>query len=141
MTPQQSIEAECARRGASALIAGCIRLIDGQDADAALMMALGGPAAGKFLDGRPHTRPVLASGVGLRGLLWAWQDSAAPAVRTALADESWRVREMAAKVVGKPGHEVRDRSSPNGRRVGPGDQAARSSTNHTPTAGSPVSLR
>jgi hypothetical protein len=38
---------------------------------------------------------------GLRGLLWAWQDNAAPAVRPALGDESWRVREMAAKVVSK----------------------------------------
>jgi HEAT repeat protein len=31
-----------------------------------------------------------------RALLYAWDDSAQDAVLTALADESWRVREMAA---------------------------------------------
>ena len=38
---------------------------------------------------------------GARALLYAWDDSAKPAVLTALTDESWRVREMAVKVVAK----------------------------------------
>lgn len=100
-TPQRSIEAECGRRGSSAVIDGCVRLIDGRDVDADLLLALGGPAARKFLDGRDHADRYWLRVWGLRGLLWAWHDSAAAAVRAALADESWRVREMAAKVVAK----------------------------------------
>jgi HEAT repeat protein len=33
--------------------------------------------------------------------LYAWDDNAADAVIAALADEAWRVREMAAKVVAR----------------------------------------
>jgi HEAT repeat protein len=36
-----------------------------------------------------------------RALLYAWDDSAQGAVLDALADESWRVREMVAKVVAR----------------------------------------
>jgi HEAT repeat protein len=101
LTPRESIEAECARRGTSEVVAGCIRLVRQQDVDAALIMALGGPGAGKFLDGRPHVDRYWLRVWGLRGLLWSWDESAAPAVQAALADESWRVREMAAKVIAK----------------------------------------
>jgi hypothetical protein len=42
-----------------------------------------------------HTTMSIGSGCGaIRGLLWAWDS----AVSIALRDESWRVREMAAKV-------------------------------------------
>ena len=34
-------------------------------------------------------------------MLWAWDDKATPEVRIALADESWRVREMAFKVIAR----------------------------------------
>lgn len=101
ITPQQSIEAECARRGRQQVIEGCGRLIAGDYCDAGLIVALGGPGAGKFLDGRPHADDYWLRVWGIRGLLWAWDDSAAEAVATALADESWRVREMAAKVVAR----------------------------------------
>jgi hypothetical protein len=37
----------------------------------------------------------------MRGLLWAWDDAALPALRTGVADDAWRVREMAAKVVAR----------------------------------------
>jgi len=36
-----------------------------------------------------------------RGLLWAWDDAALPALLKALNDDAWRVREMAAKVVNR----------------------------------------
>lgn len=140
--PRDSIEAECDRRGTAAAVAGCIRLVEGDNADPALIMALGGPAAGRFLGGSAADRlpdetladqlsdePVadqlpdesvadqLPDGTargdsywlrvwGLRGLLWVWDDSAAPATIAALHDESWRVREMAAKVIAK--HQVGD---------------------------------
>ncbi|MFC4070567.1 HEAT repeat domain-containing protein [Actinoplanes subglobosus] len=158
--PRDSIEAECGRRGTAAVVAGCIRLVEGDTADPALIMALGGPAAGRFLGepatgrfpgepatgrfpgepatgrfpGEPATgrfpgEPAgdrfpdetvadrLPAGTargdsywlrvwGLRGLLWVWDDSAAPATIAALHDESWRVREMAAKTIAK--HQVGD---------------------------------
>lgn len=37
----------------------------------------------------------------MRGLLWLWGDVATPAVLCALADDAWRVREMAARVAAR----------------------------------------
>lgn len=105
-TPQQSIEAECVRRGEDALVSGCARLIAGDYTDAGLIMALGGPGASRLLDGQSHADEYWFRVWGIRGLLWAWDDSAADAVNLALRDESWRVREMAAKVVAR--HRVGD---------------------------------
>jgi HEAT repeat protein len=105
-TPQQSIEAECIRRGKDALVAGCVRLIAGDYTDAGLIMALGGPGANRLLDGQSHADDYWFRVWATRGLLWAWDDSAAEAVGVALQDESWRVREMAAKVVAR--HHVGD---------------------------------
>jgi hypothetical protein len=101
LTPRQSIEAECARRGRAAVVAGCVGLVEGHDVDPSLLVALGGPGADKFLDGRPHDDTYWLRVWGARGLLWAWDDSALEAVRRALRDEAWRVREMAAKVVAR----------------------------------------
>ncbi len=69
-----------------------------------MVRALGGPHALDVTD-----EPV--NGYWLRvwatrGLLWAWDDRATPAVCAALHDEAWRVREMAAKVVAR--HRVAD---------------------------------
>jgi hypothetical protein len=74
--------------------------------DPALLLALAGPGAGTFLDGQPRDDTYWLRVWGARGLLWAWDDSARPAVRQALRDEHWRVREMAAKVVAR--HELGD---------------------------------
>jgi hypothetical protein len=88
ITPRQSIELECARRGEPAVVDGCLRLLAGQPADDGLVFALGGPAARAVLDGgQPYWLRVWA----MRGLLYAW------------ADESWRVRELAAKVIARRG--------------------------------------
>jgi hypothetical protein len=102
LTPRQSIEAECARRGRADVVAGCVRLVTGDDADAALIMALGGPGARRLVHGgpRPDQRYWLRVW-GARGLLWVWDDTALDAVTAALADDAWRVREMAAKVVAR----------------------------------------
>lgn len=97
-TPRERIEAECVRRGKPAVVEGCVALILGGQTDSRLLWVLGGPT----------TRWALESGPaywfrvwGARGLLWAWDDSALPALRVALADEAWRVREMAAKIVAR----------------------------------------
>ncbi len=102
MTPKQSIEAECARRGTGEVVAGCVALLGRRDADDALSVALGGPSARYVLDTGPAPVHLYWLRVwGARGLLYAWDDSARPAVLAALADEHWRVREMAAKVVAR----------------------------------------
>lgn len=101
-TPRQRVEAECTRQGRAAFVAGCVRLLEGDDSDVRLIQLLGGNTAAWALD--PARKPeqrywfrVWAA----RGLLWAWQDTAQPAVRAALRDEAWRVREMAAKVIAR----------------------------------------
>jgi hypothetical protein len=101
-TPRESIAAECARRGRKAVVAGCARLVMGEDVDTRLVTALAGPAARRVLDGdsRADLRYWLRVW-GARGLLWEWDDSAAPALAVALRDPAWRVREMAAKVVAR----------------------------------------
>lgn len=103
MSPRESIEGECARRGTDAVVAGCIDLLRGREADEALVLALAGPAAHRVLDG---TYGGDGGGYwlrvwGARGLLWTWHDSATEAVVDALEDESWRVRELAARVVAR----------------------------------------
>ena len=50
LSPQQSIERGCARRGVADVVTGCARLIRCQDVDPALHLALGGPTAETFLD-------------------------------------------------------------------------------------------
>lgn len=98
-TPRQSIEAECARRGKDQVVAGCIELLLGRPTDDALVAALGGPPAslGDARVPQPYWLRVWAA----RGLLWAWEAAALPALTRALNDENWRVREMAAKVVAR----------------------------------------
>lgn len=102
LTPKQSIELECARRGQAQLVSGCVALLRRQDVDDDLVIALGGPGARTILDSGP--KPVYLYWLrvwGARGLLHAYADQAEEAVLEALADEHWRVREMAAKVIAR----------------------------------------
>jgi hypothetical protein len=102
MTPKQSIGTECARRGTGEVVAGCVALLGRRDADDSLIIALGGPPARYVLDTGPAPVHLYWLRVwGARGLLYAWDDTARPAVLAALQDEHWRVREMAAKVVAR----------------------------------------
>jgi hypothetical protein len=103
--PRDSIDAACRERGKPDVVAGCIALLAGGDADVGLVRSLGGPQANWYLDHGPEHRYWLLVW-GARGLLWAWDDAAIPAVIAALADESWRVREMALKVIAR--HRVDD---------------------------------
>jgi hypothetical protein len=100
-SPRQSIEQECERRGNSAVVAGCIDLIEGRAVDAELVLALGGPPASWVVTGEPAGPSYWLRVWATRGLLWAWDDVALPAVKSALNDEAWRVREMALKVVAR----------------------------------------
>ncbi|HEY5265523.1 MAG TPA: HEAT repeat domain-containing protein [Acidimicrobiales bacterium] len=105
ITPKQSIEAECRRRGRAQLIAGCIHILEGRSDDDDLLLALAAPAVLTVLDGREGGRNGCWPKVwAARGLLRAWDDSASKVVVEAALDESWRVREMVAKVVAT--HEI-----------------------------------
>jgi len=85
-----------------AVIHGCVDLLLGCDVDDALVVALGGPHAENVLAGSEGGKSGYWPRVwAARGLLYAWEDDATPAVIHATRDESWRVREMAAKVVAR----------------------------------------
>jgi len=99
MTPQQSVERECERRGERAVVSGCIALLRGRPVDGELVMALGGPPADWVRTGGEPGPDYWLRVWAARGLLYAWHGSARGAVRTALEDEAWRVREMAVRVV------------------------------------------
>lgn len=100
-TPRQRIEAECEHRGGEAVIAGCVALLEGREADPALIVALGGPPAEWVVTGEPGGPAYWFRVWATRGLLHVWGDQALPALRLALRDDAWRVREMAAKVVAR----------------------------------------
>ena len=98
LTPRQSVELECARRGEAKVVACCVELLAGHDVDDELVFAIGGPAARSILDGgQRYWLRVWA----MRALLYAWHDAARPAVLAGLADQAWRVREMASRVVAR----------------------------------------
>ena len=102
LTPRQSVELECARRGRGPVVAGCVALLRGQDVDDNLIMALGGPAARVVFDDGPQQRNQYWRRVwGARGLLYAFDEEATEAIIAALGDGHWRVREMAAKVIAR----------------------------------------
>lgn len=90
------------------MVDGCIALLEGQgEADDALVLALGGPAAVQVLSGREGGKEGYWPRVwAARGLLHAWDDRATAAIIRATADQAWRVREMAAKVIAR--HRVGD---------------------------------
>jgi hypothetical protein len=105
-TPKRRIDAECARRGRPALIAGCVDLLHGRydDVDDDLVRALGGEPAVYVLNGGEGGKPGYWPRVwAARGLLHAWDpaggEAATAAIIHATSDEAWRVREMAGKVI------------------------------------------
>lgn len=91
------------------MVTGCIALLQGQDVDPQLIVALGGPPARWAITGEAGGPPYWLRVWAARGLLWAWDDRATSAVVAALDDEAWRVREAALKVVAR--HEVGDAMS------------------------------
>jgi HEAT repeat protein len=99
------VERECGLRGTAQVVAGCVALLAGGGADRSLVHALGGPAADSVLGPHPRRDQRYFLRVwAARALLYAWDDGVPgprDAVLAALSDESWRVREMAAKVVAR----------------------------------------
>jgi hypothetical protein len=104
-SPKQSVEQECHRRGLVTVVKGCTDLVNGKPVDDELILALGGPPAEWVRTGEPSGPDYWLRVWGARGLLYAWDDSARPAVLHALDDPEWRVRDMALKVVARHGIE------------------------------------
>ena len=102
MTPKQSIEFECDRRGRVLVIKACVAIIDGRHVDDDFLRVIGGPSAENVLGERDggvdgYWPRVWAA----RGLLHVWDDVAIDAIIVATTHEAWRVREMAAKVIAR----------------------------------------
>jgi hypothetical protein len=102
LTPRQSIEQECRRRGRIEFVEACSRMLDGDDSDPGLIVALGGPPGMGLVDrGLPADLNYWLRVWAGRGLFWVWDDLALPSVIAAADDEHWRVREWSAKIAGK----------------------------------------
>jgi len=99
-TPRASIEAECRRVGAEQVVTSCVQILSGGEVDAATLFVLAGPGAEHVLRGQEGGVAGYWPRVwAMRGLLYAWEDAATRVVIEGAGDESWRVREMCAKVV------------------------------------------
>ena len=99
--PRRSVEALAARYGRAAVVDACVDLLHEREVDGQIIFGLGGPPARWAVDGGAPGPEYWLRVWALRGLLWLWDDSATQVVAGALADEAWRVREMAAKVVAR----------------------------------------
>lgn len=98
-TPRLRIEGACARLGRSEVVRRCRVVLAGGASDPDFLITLGGPAAVRYLnDGQPDHQAYWLRVWATRGLLWAGPGDDITPLRDALADEHWRVREMACRV-------------------------------------------
>jgi len=102
-TPRERVRAECARVGAQSFARGCAAVLAGDLSDGRLIDLLAGDAM-PALRVDPERDDVHWFRVwAVRGLMWGWHDEATAALLSALDDDAWRVRELAAKVVARHG--------------------------------------
>lgn len=99
--PRRSVEDLAAHHGRDTVVHACIDLLAQHDVEGDLIFGLGGPPAQWSVRGGEPGPDYWLRVWALRGLLWLWDDTAAESVLASLADEAWRVREMAAKVVAR----------------------------------------
>lgn len=84
------------------MVAHCIDLLEGRDVDDALLLVLGGlPATSVVIGYNGGKQGYWPRVWAMRGLLYAWDESATSAVIAGTRDTAWRVREMAAKVIAR----------------------------------------
>lgn len=107
MTPRESVEQECRRKGTKNVVSRCVAILSGGEADEETLRALAGPASAEVLEGAEGGLSGYWPRVwAMRALIYAWNDSATPVVIAGARDEAWRVREMSARVVAR--HQVSD---------------------------------
>jgi hypothetical protein len=100
MTPKQSVLFECERRSPRAVVRDCVAILSGKKPNAEFLRVIGGPSAETVLEGQAGGLTGYWPRVwAARGLLHVWDDTATEAIIGATTNESWRVREMAAKVI------------------------------------------
>jgi len=96
-SPADRIAAAVKIYGERDIVDRAAALIGGANAGEDFLLFVGGKHAKGILDGAPALYwPELW---GTRTLMYVWHDSAKVAVQSALTNQAWRVREMAAKVV------------------------------------------
>jgi hypothetical protein len=101
-TPRESVEDECRRVGTKLLVSRCVDILRDGDVDEDTLRALAGPGAEQILQGREGgTSGYWPRVWAMRGFLYAWDESAVDVVIAGAEDESWRVREMSAKVIAR----------------------------------------
>ena len=98
-TPRSRIESLCRVHGAPEVADACIRLIAGHDLDPLMRAVFGDAHTDAWLGNEVNAHWLRVWGV--RSLLWNWDERASSTLQSALSDEAWRVREMAAKVVSR----------------------------------------
>ncbi|MDT7539944.1 MAG: hypothetical protein QOI82_3529 [Actinomycetota bacterium] len=76
-----------------------MRLLAGADLDPLMREVFGNQHSPEWLESDVNAYWLRVWGA--RGLLWNWDVRAVGSIRTALRDDAWRVREMAAKVVAR----------------------------------------
>jgi len=90
--------------GSAKVVANCVRILRRHNVDEETLLVLAGPSAAEVLRGKEGGVSGYWPRVwAMRGLLYAWDDAASSVVIAAANDESWRVREMCAKVVARRG--------------------------------------
>jgi len=90
--------------GEATVVKRSISLLAGNNQGEDFLVYVGGEHARGILDGAPVLYwPELW---GTRALLYVWDDSAVAAVRAALGNQAWRVREMGARVAATRGLEL-----------------------------------
>lgn len=101
VTPKQRLERACERRGRSVVVKGCVDLLRGEELDDDFIIVLGGAHGVSVFEGSDGGRDGYWPRVwAVRGLLHV-RDAATPDIVRATSHSSWRVREMAAKVVAR----------------------------------------
>lgn len=102
LTPRQSVEFECQRRGEQHVVEECVAILRDHRVDEETLVALAGPHALAVLGGaQGGVQGYWPRVWALRGLLYAWNPAATGAVIEASKDSHWRAREMSAKVVAR----------------------------------------
>ena len=87
--------------GEAQVVRRSISLLAGNNEGEDFLLVVGGEHAQGILDGAPVLYwPELW---GTRALLYVWDDTAEEAVKAALANQAWRVREMGARVAAARG--------------------------------------
>ena len=103
VTPRELLARLEAHVGTATAADLCARLLAARSPDEhpELVRYLGGPAGEALLAGSPSWQAYWAPTWAARGLLFVWDEAAAPAVQAGLRHDAWRVAEMCLKVCAK----------------------------------------